>query len=94
MHDGNDPTPARRGVPGRILTRVLGRPIAWVVVGLIRAYQIFVSPMLGPHCRFTPTCSSYAIGAIQKHGVLRGGWAAVRRIGRCHPWNPGGYDPP
>nr|WP_315853494.1 membrane protein insertion efficiency factor YidD [Neorhodopirellula pilleata] len=65
-----------------------------VFVLLIRSYQIFVSPLLGPNCRFTPTCSSYAIGAIRKYGLLRGGWASLRRIGRCHPWNPGGYDPP
>jgi putative membrane protein insertion efficiency factor len=60
---------------------------------LIRAYQVLVSPLLPPSCRFTPTCSNYALQAIDRHGVLRGGWLAVKRIGRCHPWNPGGYDP-
>ncbi len=60
---------------------------------LIRLYQWTVSPLLGPACRFHPTCSQYALEAIRRFGVLRGGWLAVRRIGRCHPWHPGGYDP-
>lgn len=60
---------------------------------LIRAYQTLVSPLLPPSCRFTPSCSNYAFEAIGKHGLLRGGWLALRRIGRCHPWNPGGHDP-
>nr|WP_322975044.1 membrane protein insertion efficiency factor YidD [Aporhodopirellula aestuarii] len=68
--------------------------LVFLLVTLIRGYQIFISPLLGPNCRFTPTCSSYAIGAIQKHGLIRGTWAAIKRIARCHPWNPGGYDPP
>lgn len=59
----------------------------------IRLYQLFVSPMLPPACRFTPTCSQYAIEAIQKHGVLKGLYLAVRRILRCHPWGGSGYDP-
>jgi putative membrane protein insertion efficiency factor len=69
--------------------RALGGP----VVSLIRGYQVAISPLLPSSCRFAPTCSQYAITAIERHGVLRGGWLAVRRIGRCHPWNPGGYDP-
>ena len=60
---------------------------------LIRLYQWTVSPLLGPACRFHPTCSQYALEAIRRYGVLRGGWLAVRRIGRCHPWHSGGYDP-
>ena len=60
---------------------------------LIRLYQWTVSPLLGPACRFHPTCSQYALEAIRRFGVLRGGWLAMRRIGRCHPWHPGGYDP-
>ncbi len=67
--------------------------VAGLIVG-IRSYQTFISPLMGPSCRFTPTCSSYAIGVIRKQGPLRGSWAAVKRICRCHPWNPGGYDPP
>jgi uncharacterized protein len=60
---------------------------------LIRTYQWTLSPMLGQNCRFYPTCSNYALEAIQRFGVLRGGWLAARRIGRCHPWHAGGYDP-
>jgi uncharacterized protein len=60
---------------------------------LIRAYQVLLSPILPPSCRFTPTCSNYALEAIDRYGVAKGAWLAVRRIGRCHPWNPGGYDP-
>lgn len=64
-----------------------------VIVALIKAYQRFISPLFRPSCRFTPTCSSYAVAAIERHGPFRGGWLALKRIGRCHPWNPGGYDP-
>jgi len=60
---------------------------------LIRAYQVTISPYLGDHCRFTPSCSAYAMEAIQKHGSLRGSWLAIKRIGRCHPFCDGGYDP-
>ena len=65
-----------------------------ILVGVIRLYQIAISPMLGPNCRFQPTCSSYGIQAIEKYGPIRGCWKTFRRILRCHPWNPGGYDPP
>jgi len=67
---------------------------AQLLILVIRAYQICLSPLLGRTCRFHPTCSSYTIEAINRYGVLRGGWKSVRRILRCHPWNPGGYDPP
>ncbi len=60
---------------------------------MIRSYQVLISPYLGRHCRFTPSCSSYAMEAIEKHGALRGGWLALKRIGRCHPFCDGGYDP-
>lgn len=59
----------------------------------IRVYQYAISPMMASHCRFYPSCSCYAYEAIEHHGLLRGGWLAVRRLGRCHPWHPGGYDP-
>lgn len=59
----------------------------------IRMYQRVVSPLLGPRCRFHPSCSSYAIEAIERHGALRGSWLAGRRIVRCHPLNEGGFDP-
>lgn len=60
---------------------------------LIRFYQKFISPALPPSCRFTPTCSHYGYEAIEKYGFFKGGWMAVKRIARCHPFNPGGYDP-
>lgn len=63
------------------------------VMGLIRFYQRFISPMLPASCRFYPTCSSYALTSVQRFGVLRGGWMGMCRIARCHPFNPGGYDP-
>lgn len=62
-------------------------------IGLIRLYQYLISPLLGPRCRFHPSCSRYAIEAINSHGVLRGGWLVLRRLGRCNPWHPGAYDP-
>jgi hypothetical protein len=64
-----------------------------VLIALIRGYQWFVSPLLGNHCRFYPSCSEYAREAIERHGVLRGVWLAIRRVARCHPWQPGGVDP-
>jgi uncharacterized protein len=60
---------------------------------LIRAYQFAISPLLGNHCRFHPSCSEYSMEALRRHGLFRGLLLAARRVGRCHPWNPGGYDP-
>lgn len=70
-----------RSLPGRL------------AIGLVRLYQVLLSPLLGPNCRYYPTCSHYAIGAIQRFGLGRGGWLALARILRCHPFQPGGYDP-
>src|SRR3546814_4326885 len=67
--------------------------IRTLLIAPIRFYRYFLSPWVGRSCRFTPTCSLYAIEAIEKHGALKGLWLASRRIGRCHPWCPGGYDP-
>ena len=60
---------------------------------LITGYRRFISPMIPPRCRFAPSCSAYALQAVAEHGAARGAWLAVRRVGRCHPFNPGGYDP-
>lgn len=63
------------------------------VLILIRGYQVLVSPLFPPTCRFTPTCSAYALTSVERYGLVRGGWLALRRIARCHPFNPGGHDP-
>jgi putative membrane protein insertion efficiency factor len=75
-------------------TRAAGpfHPARWVM-GTIRLYQRAVSPSLGNNCRFLPTCSTYAHDAVASHGLWRGGWLALRRIGRCHPLRAGGFDP-
>ena len=63
------------------------------LVGLVRFYQICISPLKPPSCRFTPTCSQYALEALRKYGPFKGSWLALRRILRCHPWGGSGYDP-
>lgn len=68
-------------------------PAGWVLVGLLTAYQRLISPLLGPKCRFYPSCSAYALEAVRVHGALRGSWLAVRRLSRCHPFHAGGLDP-
>lgn len=60
---------------------------------LVRMYRFFISPLLGSNCRFSPSCSNYAMQALEKYGALRGSWLAMKRILRCHPWHPGGADP-
>lgn len=66
---------------------------AWVLALPVHFYRMCISPMLPPSCRFTPTCSQYALEALRRHGPLRGTWLAIRRILRCHPWGGSGYDP-
>ncbi len=66
---------------------------AKILVVVVRAYQVVLSPVLGGACRYYPSCSAYAIEALERHGAWRGGWLALRRIGRCHPFRPGGVDP-
>jgi len=65
----------------------------WIALLLIRLYQNTFSRVMPPSCRFTPSCSVYGYQAIEKYGLFKGGWMAVKRISRCHPWHPGGYDP-
>lgn len=72
-----------------LLSSLLATPLIW----LVRLYRLTLSPLIGQHCRFTPTCSVYAIEALQTHGALRGTVLTVHRLGRCHPWCEGGYDP-
>jgi putative membrane protein insertion efficiency factor len=64
-----------------------------LITALIRLYQRTLSPLLGPKCRFYPSCSNYALEAVQRFGILHGSWLTLRRLGRCHPWHPGGIDP-
>ncbi|SFC91094.1 hypothetical protein SAMN04487968_11428 [Nocardioides terrae] len=68
-------------------------PVKFVLVGLLKAYRLLISPLYGQVCRYHPSCSTYALHAVEVHGSLRGSWLAVRRVGRCHPWAAGGYDP-
>ncbi len=76
-----------------MMIRAATQPIAIAPRLLIRAYQLVLSPVLPVSCRYTPTCSHYALDALAKHGAFRGCWLALRRIGRCHPWGGFGYDP-
>ena len=69
------------------------KPLSWLMLSLIAFYRSFISPMTPPACRFTPTCSQYAQEAIRKYGPFRGGWLALKRILRCHPFGGSGYDP-
>jgi hypothetical protein len=76
----------------RAVIRLGVRLPALLVIGVLRLYRVLVSPIYGDTCRFYPSCSAYALGSVTEHGLVRGGWLAVRRLGRCHPWNPGGVD--
>ena len=71
--------------------------ISWffgkIIILIVRFYQIFISPLFPPTCRYTPTCSAYFIEAVKKYGPLKGSWLGIKRISRCHPGHPGGYDP-
>ncbi|MGQ0765280.1 MAG: membrane protein insertion efficiency factor YidD [Gemmatimonadota bacterium] len=67
--------------------------IRGVLVGIVRGYQLFIGPLLPASCRYYPSCSHYAIEALERHGALRGSWLAAKRVLRCHPFRPGGYDP-
>jgi hypothetical protein len=73
----------------RTVLRILGLPL----VALIKIYQWVLSPIIGPRCRYVPTCSQYAIEALKKHGIFKGSWLTVRRLARCHPWGGHGEDP-
>jgi putative membrane protein insertion efficiency factor len=67
--------------------------LALPFIGLIRIYQLIISPILGPKCRFTPSCSKYGVEALKRYGIFKGSWLTIKRIARCHPWGGHGYDP-
>jgi len=71
------------------MRKILTAPL----IVMIQAYRYLLSPVIGTHCRYTPSCSQYALEALEAHGVLRGSWLAVKRVSSCHPWHAGGYDP-
>jgi uncharacterized protein len=73
--------------------KLSGKPVKNILLVLLRSYKVAISPLLPPSCRFVPTCSEYASEAVSRYGALRGGWMGVRRLARCHPFHPGGYDP-
>jgi hypothetical protein len=98
MPDPQKPAGPERGSDSRpthreSLTDTCGRILGWPLLGLIWLYRRTLSPLLGTNCRFQPTCSEYASEALREYGGLRGGWLAIKRIGRCHPWGGSGYDP-
>lgn len=72
---------------------VLQKIFVSVINGVIRLYQLVVSPILGPRCRYMPSCSEYAAEAFNRHGIAKGGWLAIKRVARCHPWGGHGFDP-
>ena len=75
------------------MIRALGKLLAWPLLALVGLYRLVISPWLGNNCRVQPSCSEYALEALREHGAFRGGWLAIKRIGRCHPWGGSGYDP-
>ncbi len=75
------------------LWRAFKRLLALPLIGIVRFYQICISPLKPPTCRFTPTCSQYALQALRKYGPIKGSWLTIKRIARCHPWGGQGYDP-
>ena len=75
---------------GMLVARIPG----WILIGMVEVYRWTLSPLLGRHCRFEPSCSVYFIGSVRKYGAIRGAFRGAMRICRCHPWHPGGYDPP
>jgi len=82
-----------QGKKGNVIIRTIVRIPRKIVALLIRGYQQVISPLLPPTCRFMPTCSEYALEAVSTYGIVKGGWLATKRVLKCHPLHPGGYDP-
>ncbi len=91
-HSFTDPTGSLFPIP-RSPWGWIQAPLTWALTLLVRFYQKFLSPGLPPSCRFAPSCSQYTLEALRQYGALRGVWLGARRLARCHPWHPGGYDP-
>lgn len=87
------PMPFRRRTVGVLPKGNKMNPLTFLLVGLVRVYQFFVSPVFPASCRYAPSCSAYAVDALRAHGALKGCWLAIHRILRCHPWGGSGYDP-
>ena len=85
--------PPNSNAPSGLHTGPERRLPAAILIALVRAYQWLLRPLLTPSCRFAPTCSDYAVEALARHGAMTGSLLALRRIARCHPWHPGGFDP-
>ncbi len=73
--------------------KMIREALSALIIAIIRLYQLIISPLIGPKCRYTPTCSQYGVQALQKHGLVKGIWLTIKRVGRCHPWGGHGYDP-
>lgn len=73
--------------------KIIREALSAFIIAVIKLYQWIISPLIGPKCRYTPTCSQYGIQALQKHGLAKGIWLTIKRVGRCHPWGGHGYDP-
>ena len=85
--------PRASGRPVAAIGRALRAAPRQLLIAFVRGYQVAISPLLPPACRYYPSCSAYAVEALERHGAVRGGWLAARRLARCHPFRPGGYDP-
>jgi len=94
LHHHHDPMTSSRAEENSLSdsTKRLS-PFTWLGILFVRFYQRFISPLLPPACRYQPSCSQYMLVALRRHGFFRGGWMGVKRIGRCHPFHEGGYDP-
>jgi len=84
---------SRSVLPSSETTKTKAPLTAYPLILLVHLYRLTLSPIFGNYCRFHPTCSRYALDALTKYGAIKGSWLAIKRIGRCHPWHPGGFDP-